>query len=910
MLLKEEHDLLASAQDMEPIKQFVVQSLTAKSKGDSFFYDNICKQLRDRDDPEMYWKVLIALSSYVSLFSRDPGLYADLVNDIFTYDWRQDRKISIAFINLVGHMVSSNATFIYTAFHALVARLVPTDWEIEKEKSTQAANAEKDDNETQDVCKEINAPGRSTEDNIKAIRIGKMDTGAIVSSSSRTATSSGTALPPMPGYKPEAMNKDLSEAHVENLQERAYRIHRAIISLIHLAPSGQAKLMNVLEEKFPHKRFSDGIISFYVAQVFYICEYLPALQQRVLDMVIQHALEIDVEIVIEDSGEVTIQEEYKGEDEENIFQLDDAGTSNLTASAKKKKFEAAQRIPDAVSEMADKLDSVLALVVAHIDRQLVKETLFKERLYQQLLSILEERVLFTYRSKFVQFIYFYVGSRVERFAVAFCQRLLRVYLETGHSSIKLQSAVLYLASFMARANFVPVSVVADNVTSLLMWANEYITQIGADTPFSRTVFNRANGINVTSLSNVLSKSESLASLNGGKADGNIILYKEFDDMGRRTSEAVQSTLSRHETFFCCMQAVSYVLCFYGTELAMSIKADETRRLQWERVVASELNPLKYCLESVRGEFLRLAHCVGMFSAECWSMLPSAVEYNNGMTAVESTAGDESDAERRSRSASSIGAAVTSDSAAAGHYNSIIAAVVSIPLDDIVRTSDAKQVLPKVGASAVRPIGSPGSHVPQKVPVMGTGNNPLESFFPFDPCLLRKMHEFIEASYRGWRGVPGLDPGAEFDYEHDEAAFEQSDNEDSDTDAQDEGRFVGLSGVKRERANTVSSQASSSLVSQSEGMDVSTPGVSNGRYMNSYLSELANDQNNSGIAYSSGGQGSGLRHLREGFSRHGSAVSANSQQSQESNIPDANAEAVWPMPIPRPRLYSVGSTGSW
>ena len=40
--------------------------------------------------------------------------------------------------------------------------------------------------------------------------------------------------------------------------------------------------------------------------------------------------------------------------------------------------------------------------------------------------------------------------------------------------------------------------------------------------------------------------------------------------------------------------------------------------------------------------------------------------------------------------------------------------------------------------------------------MGAGFNPLDSFFPYDPCLLRMLHEPIEKHYRAWKGVPGLD----------------------------------------------------------------------------------------------------------------------------------------------------------
>ena len=107
-----EKELLASVGDLGAVKQFINQSLVQKSEGETYYYDNVCKQLRDRDDPEMVYKVMISLASYASMFTGDPDCYRDLIASIYCYDWKSDRKISIAFVNLVGCMVSANATFL------------------------------------------------------------------------------------------------------------------------------------------------------------------------------------------------------------------------------------------------------------------------------------------------------------------------------------------------------------------------------------------------------------------------------------------------------------------------------------------------------------------------------------------------------------------------------------------------------------------------------------------------------------------------------------------------------------------------------------------------------------------------------------------------------------------------------
>ena len=58
-------------------------------------------------------------------------------------------------------------------------------------------------------------------------------------------------------------------------------------------------------------------------------------------------------------------------------------------------------------------------------------------------------------------------------------------------------------------------------------------------------------------------------------------------------------------------------------------------------------------------------------------------------------------------------------------------------------------------------------MPQKSPnnrVIGTGANPLESFFPFDPCLLEIMHCHVEKRYRRWSGLPGVDVDNNYPYQ--------------------------------------------------------------------------------------------------------------------------------------------------
>merc|ERR1719223_1767980 len=74
-----------------------------------------------------------------------------------------------------------------------------------------------------------------------------------------------------------------------------------------------------------------------------------------------------------------------------------------------------------------------------------------------------------------------------------------------------------------------------------------------------------------------------------------------------------------------------------------------------------------------------------------------------------------------------------------------------------------------------------------------GSNPLDSFFPFDPYLLRRSYTFVDPHYRHWNGsatVDGAPPEDEVEMailnDDKELVFAQNnDDDDDETDDEDE-----------------------------------------------------------------------------------------------------------------------------
>jgi hypothetical protein len=202
---------------------------------------------------------------------------------------------------------------------------------------------------------------------------------------------------------------------------------------------------------------------------------------------------------------------------------------------------------------------------------------------------------------------------------------------------------------------------------------------------------------------------------------------EFDEFGRAFVREV--TVSRHELFYSVVQAACYTLCFYGVSMAARQREDDAVRRCWETVVTCKFDPLRYCLKTVRVEFIRLAAAVGLFSSHCWDSIPADLLYAEVLQQQQ----QQQQAQQTKLSRGSDNATTTT-----------------------FTTTEATSLHSSVLARSHGVVQSQGI-------VMGSGSrtevqsaNTLDSFFPFDPCLLCKLHQTVEKGYRSWDGVPGLD----------------------------------------------------------------------------------------------------------------------------------------------------------
>lgn len=229
-------------------------------------------------------------------------------------------------------------------------------------------------------------------------------------------------LPSSPTGIPDVSVHPLSEEYYQELKQRQEYLHRTIQDIFRSVPAAVLEIHPILVDNFPHKRLSCHVQQEYVTQLLLLCESFPQLQGRIIELIFTKCLELDVDIVIEDSGEAHISAEADEDDEASeFFQLDDNLPHDCLKSVRRRAGmgeEGAMKIRDDVSETAQKLDSILAILLSFIratqERSQILATtgtdaseLPSAKLFKQMLDAFELRVMTTYKAKYVQFALFY-----------------------------------------------------------------------------------------------------------------------------------------------------------------------------------------------------------------------------------------------------------------------------------------------------------------------------------------------------------------------------------------------------------------------------------------------------------------------------------------------------------------------
>lgn len=151
---------------------------------------------------------------------------------------------------------------------------------------------------------------------------------------------------------PKFIIDDLSEGRIK-------RLHAAIATLLRLVPKGTTDLFPVMAGLFPFR--SRPNLKEYSIECLHVLQYAPTMEGQVLELLIDKALEMDVEIKIKSTGDVEIDNakhvKKLSDDDDAIFdlELDDVDAAAELEKQKKLREESKSLEERRIDEMADKV---------------------------------------------------------------------------------------------------------------------------------------------------------------------------------------------------------------------------------------------------------------------------------------------------------------------------------------------------------------------------------------------------------------------------------------------------------------------------------------------------------------------------------------------------------------------------
>ena len=351
------------------------------------------------------------------------------------------------------------------------------------------------------------------------------------------------------------------------------RVHYALQFILDLVPTAASNtLFPALVAEFPHITESKNETIAFMRNALRVVEYVPALRQKLLSVIIDRVIKVDIAI----QGEL----ESLTNDEANVMENDllnisaaetsssssssssesDSGSSGSSGSSSSEEDEdptpptrTITKEQKPLHNSLHKLDHMLSLLFTFYT-PLLTSPLTSTTTFTHLHSLFHTTILPTTRSRYTQFLIFHAAQQSPLFSDTFCVSLLEKTMDNTRPPRTRIAAAAYIGSYIARARRVTAKQVRVVVSILCRWIAEFISA--------------------------------------------------------RESECTGPDITKWGVFYAVVQAVMYIFCFRHKELDSLHFRDEDEEEQdndavkprWldshlpivARAIHSRFNPLKCC----------------------------------------------------------------------------------------------------------------------------------------------------------------------------------------------------------------------------------------------------------------------------------------------------------------------------
>ncbi|KDO33327.1 hypothetical protein SPRG_02135 [Saprolegnia parasitica CBS 223.65] len=394
-------DKAAEHDELSALDALIQAALDYKLKGNATNYNLILSKFEKSTDDKERSQLFLALPRSISKLTANMDAFHDLVHQIFTFDFMASPIVIEAYIRLLTHLVTAQTAFVQPTIKVLVRNFL-----------------------------------RPTPPTIAAPMKG----------ATRIMTTLGIAIRPVIATAPVVPAVDVLAQFEEQVVARYKYVHEAFAKVLALVPASIHMVFECICGLFPHKRVETLSQLAFLKNVLHLTTYAKGLQERVLGLLVEKLVAIDVEIKLDNT-------------EEDVFTMDDFLDDDCCVDP----------TSDMVDENADKLDNMMLTVFTHFEQLLATDPTVHTALFTFLLKSFDASVLNTHQSKYPQFLLFYIAKTAPEHQELFLSQLISVSLDTKIPPVTRHSCASYLASYVARAKYLPTTAIKHTLFHLLRW---------------------------------------------------------------------------------------------------------------------------------------------------------------------------------------------------------------------------------------------------------------------------------------------------------------------------------------------------------------------------------------------------------------------------------------------------------
>ncbi|XP_020884807.1 RNA polymerase I-specific transcription initiation factor RRN3 [Arabidopsis lyrata subsp. lyrata] len=324
------------------------------------------------------------------------------------------------------------------------------------------------------------------------------------------------------------------------------RVHAALHKISFLVPLAPSILLPILAQSLPsvHDKDRFQLVVPYVENLLQLenSSIGKVFGNVILRVVMERLLDLDLEIgwddILQDDSAIA------------MFDMElDLAVEGTTNEGEEFPVRSLNQNGNAVSDL---LDDLMVLYFDHLKS--CQDSGRLDEVFENLFESFVNLILNAQKTKISQFLMFYACSLdPENCGVKFASKLLDIFLNSNNNNqVTRTNAVAYLASYLARAKFLPASFVASMLKRLVDECADYCRTCNDDA---------------------------------------------------RPEE--------HQVFYSVCQAILYLLCFRMRSI-LDVPRFRSQITPLESVLSHKLDPLRVCLPSVVSEFLYQAKAGGLF----------------------------------------------------------------------------------------------------------------------------------------------------------------------------------------------------------------------------------------------------------------------------------------------------------